>query len=328
MITEGTLRQDPELVKLLTGLPAEVFWQLVEKAQEQAAAYEQERHQRPNRQRAVGGGRPFDLPLAIRISMLLTYLRLHITQALVGKLFGGTQSDVSRELRRLLPLLKQVLPCPSIWQLVEEKESLSEEDCLQLSDLADGQVLIDATEQEVYRSQDNLTRKAHYSGKKKDFTLKTQMVTDGEHHIQAISEAVPGAKHDKKLSDETNTVERLPDDCQAKADKGYQGMAEQVSMVTIIDLETNSAKEVPRLTLETPFKKPKGSELTQEQKDFNHLLNSIRVRVEHCIGWVKNWRIMDTCFRCAHQIYSAVMQVVCGLVNWQTQRWQTAKASG
>ena len=33
------------------------------------------------------------------------------------------------------------------------------------------------------------------------FTLKTQFVTDGEHHINALSDAVPGAKNDKKLSE-------------------------------------------------------------------------------------------------------------------------------
>ena len=83
---------------------------------------------------------------------------------------------------------------------------------------------------------------------------------------------------------------------------------------------------MPRLTLETPYKKPKGGELTDEQIEFNRLLNAVRVRIEHCIGWVKNWKIISTRFRCAHSIYTAVMQVVCGLVNWQTQRWQNAKA--
>ena len=56
-------------------------------------------------------------------------------------------------------------------------------------------------------------------------------MTDGEHHILAISEAVPGKMHDKKLSDHLQTVERLPDGCEAEADKGYQGLAEQVSPV-------------------------------------------------------------------------------------------------
>jgi hypothetical protein len=99
--------------------------------------------------------------------MLLTYLRLHLNQTLVAKLFGGTQSDVSRDLRRLLPLLKQVLPCPELWEIVTEEQELSDEDKLKLTDLVDGQVLVDATEQQVYRSQDSLTRQAYYSGKKR-----------------------------------------------------------------------------------------------------------------------------------------------------------------
>ena len=158
------------------------------------------------------------------------------------------------------------------------------------------------------------------------FALKTQFVNDGVHHIKAISVAVPAAKNDKKLSDETKTVERLPDDCQGKADKGYQGLAKQVTLVTLVNPETGELYQIPRLNLETPVKKPKGGQLTEDQVEFNRLLNSIRVRIEHCIGWVKNWKIISTRFRCAHSIYTQVMQVVCGLVNWQTQRWQRAKA--
>ncbi len=158
------------------------------------------------------------------------------------------------------------------------------------------------------------------------FTLKTQFVTDGEHHINAISVAVSGAKSDKKLSDETKTVERLPDGCHGKADKGYQGLAQQVSLVTLRNPETGQQQPIPRLTLETPVKKPRGGQLTEAQDEANRLLNAIRVRIEHCIGWVKNWKIISTRFRCAHSIYTTVMQVVCGLVNWQTQRWQNAKA--
>jgi hypothetical protein len=157
------------------------------------------------------------------------------------------------------------------------------------------------------------------------FALKTQFVTDGEHDIKAISTAVPGAKADKKLSDETKTVARLPDGCHGKADKGYQGLDKQVTLVTLVNPETGERHQMPRLNLETPFKKPKGGELSQDQVEFNRQLNSRRVPIEHCIGWVKNWKIIATRFRCAHSIYTPVMQVVAGLVNWQTQRWQQAK---
>ncbi len=166
MITEEILREDPSWIHLLMGLPAETFWQLVQDIKEVYPAYEQHRLERKDRKRQVGGGRKFDLPLVIRIALVLTYLRLHIPQKVVAKLFGATQSDVSRELRRLLPLLKQVLPVPDVWQLVEEEYELSEEEVLALGELTDGQVLVDATEQQVYRSKDSPTRKAYYSGKK------------------------------------------------------------------------------------------------------------------------------------------------------------------
>jgi len=166
MITAKILREDPSLIPLLTGLPAETFWQLVEAVEKEYPTYERQRHARPDRKRAAGGGRTCDVPLVIRMAMLLTYLRLHINQTLVAKLFGSTQSDVSRDLRRLLPLLKQVLPSPDLWEMVETDQALTEADQLKLADLVAGQVLADAAEQQGYRAQDSATRKAYYSGKK------------------------------------------------------------------------------------------------------------------------------------------------------------------
>jgi hypothetical protein len=175
IITEEVLRADPSWIPLLMGLPADSFWQLVAAVETAYPPYEQQRHERPDRKRGVGGGRKCDVPLVIRVAMLLTYLRLHVIQALVAKFFGASQSDVSRDLRRLLPLLKQVLPCPEVWDLVGTEQSLTTEDLLKLLDLADGQVLIDATEQQVYRSEDSLTRKAHFSGKKRCLPAKLNL---------------------------------------------------------------------------------------------------------------------------------------------------------
>ncbi len=328
MLTEKHLRENPLLIKAFMGLPAEVFWQLVADMTHKLAAYELKRLDREDRQRAVGGGQEFDLPLVIRAALVLTYLRLHIPQQAVACMYKeATQSDVSRELRRLLPLMKQVLPCPEVWEMVEAGEALSETELLALEQLADGLVLIDATEQQVYRpGKSNEERLKYFSGKRKQFTRKTQFVATGHHHIEAISVSVPGAKSDIKLSDEVGTIERLPDDCEAQADKGYQGLDKRVGLVTVQDVETGEQKQVPRFIVKTPVKKPKGGDLNEEQKAYNRAIGQVRVRVEHCIGWVKNWAIIATRFRCAHAIYSEVMQVVCGLVNLQTQRWQAAKS--
>ena len=164
-----------------------------------------------------------------------------------------------------------------------------------------------------------------FSGKQHEFTLKTQLASDGNWHIAAVSVPVPGSIHDKKLCDQLQTLERLPTGCEAAADKGYQGLAtDTVSTLSTLDVETGVEKQVPRVKAYTPFKKPKGQELTEEQKAFNRALASIRIRVEHCIGWIKNWKILSERFRCSHSIYGWVMQTICGLVNQQTLRRQMA----
>lgn len=317
MFTEQSLRQYPEVVKAFTGIPSESFWEMMAAMAGQADEYERERHQRAERERAVGGGRQYEQPLVVRVAMVLTYLRLHVPQAVVALLYGCSQSDVSRELRRTLPLISRVVPVPEVWQL---SETLAEDvvDVLPLSLLSDGRVLVDATEQRVSRATDPTRRDAHYSGKRKTFTLKTQVVTDGQHHIRAISVAVAGRIHDKTLADDVDTVQRLPDDCEALLDKGYQGLAQQVDYGM-----DDQGIPVACFTLKIPFRKPKGKDLSAEQKAFNHDLSALRVRIEHCIGWLKNWAILANRFRCAHAIYTPVFQLVCGLVNAQTQRWQS-----
>jgi hypothetical protein len=75
----------------------------------------------------------------------------------------------------------------------------------------------------------------------------------------------------------------LPDGCEVDADKGYQGMADQVRLITVCNPETGIEQQVPRLTVYIPFKKMKGKELTEQQKEFNSQLSAVRVRVEQ---WV------------------------------------------
>lgn len=328
MFTEQSLRDHPSLVKAFMGIPADLFWELIEQMTEQFAAYTRQQRQRAERKRAVGGGRSHDLCLVIRTALILTYLRLHIPQATVAALFvDATQSDVSRDLRNLLPLIQHCLPCPVVWEEVAADHEVPETTQLTLVDLTDGRALIDATEQRIARPRDASRQKAYYSGKQHAHTLKTQVVTDGAHHLKAISVAFPGAGHDKAVSDRVQTIARLPDGCEADADKGYQGLATQVPTMTVRDLVTGEVQVLPRLTAQTPFKKPKGRELTAEQKAFNRALGAIRVLLEHCIGWAKNWAILATRFRCDHTIYTSIFRTICGFVNVQTQRWQTAKAN-
>ena len=58
MITEKILRSNPALIKALTGLPADEFWRLIAEMEAKEPEYERQRHERPDRQRAVGAGHP------------------------------------------------------------------------------------------------------------------------------------------------------------------------------------------------------------------------------------------------------------------------------
>jgi hypothetical protein len=286
---------------------------------------ERQRQERPDRRRAVGGGRRCERDMAVRVAAVLAYLRPHVPQAVVGWLFGTSQAEVSRELRALLPALRPCLPCPAVWESAADAGALPAEAVLAVAQATDGRVLLDATEQRVARPGDDATQRRYYSGKKKAHTLKTQLVTDGAHHILAISAAAPGATHDKALCDALHTLDRLPDGVEVSADKGYQGLAAQVETVALCDVATREERQPPRLVARTPHKQPKGGELAEAQRQFNRALGAIRIRVEHCLGWLKNWASLATRFRCAHDCYTPILCVVCGLVNAQTARWQAAR---
>jgi len=83
--------------------------------------YERQRHERPGRKRAGGAGRPFAVPL-IRVVAAITYLRLHLAQEFIGMWFGIDQVQISRDLRRLLPLIRRHVPAPQVLELLPEGE--------------------------------------------------------------------------------------------------------------------------------------------------------------------------------------------------------------
>ena len=78
--------------------------------------YERTEHQRrarADRQRAIGGGRPFNLELPERLLMGLVYLRLYCSFSLISYLFHLDESNICREFKqRLMPALLEVLPVP------------------------------------------------------------------------------------------------------------------------------------------------------------------------------------------------------------------------
>ncbi len=82
------------------------------------------------------------------------------------------------------------------------------------------------------------------------------------------------------------------------ADSGYQGL---------LELHENSR---------TPFKKPKGGELTAEQKEFNKQLAKERVVVEHIIRHLKIFRILAQPYRNRRRRFMLRVNLIAGLYNY------------
>ena len=112
MLNYTTLSKHPTHFKTFTGLTIEEFNTLNQQIHQKYAQYEQKRLQRTNRKRATGAGQPFKLDLTNRLLMLLLYYRLYTSSTLLGYLVNLSQTSVLKSIRKLEPLVQEVLPLP------------------------------------------------------------------------------------------------------------------------------------------------------------------------------------------------------------------------
>ena len=74
-----------------------------------------------------------------------------------------------------------------------------------------------------------------------------------------------------------------------------------------------------------PIKKPKGKELTDEQREINIKQASERITVEHSIGGLKRYRILEDRLRLHNlNLYNDVLGVCAGLWNFSLNLWLIA----
>ena len=131
----------------------------------------------------------------------------------------------------------------------------------------------------------------------KAHTIKNNLIIDIEERIVCyLSETHPGSHHDKRICDDEDLI--FPPYIVLFKDRGYQGY-EPDNIVTF-----------------QPKKKPKGKELSAEEKAENALISSIRVIIEHVIGGVKRCHIVQDVFRNTKANFAdRVMEITCGLHN-------------
>jgi DDE superfamily endonuclease len=113
---------------------------------------------------------------------------------------------------------------------------------------------------------------------KKRHTVKNNLIGDVEERlVRYLSETYPGRVHDKHMGDAEELV--FPANIGLFQDTGFQGYHP-----TGVDIYQ-------------PKKKPKGKELTPEEKEENMIISSIRILIEHIIAGVKRCRIVKDVFR-------------------------------
>src|SRR5579863_387890 len=247
----------------------------------------QQQAKRPDRKRAVGGGRTRGLAPAQEVLMTLVYLRHNVSHEVVGALFGVSADTSENTFHEVVAVLRDVCPANRFdaekrWKKGEPTWEPSQKD----------HVLIDTFETPVRRPSLDDAQRRVYSGKKKRHTLKTQVVTDVSGEIQDIDAGHRGPTSDKKVYEHSNVQQQF---AQAKkqGDLAYQG--------------------VPGMIV--PHKKPKGGALTPEQKEENRALSSVRVHVEHGIRRIKGWRIVREDYRLALGLFPMIASTVVGLVQ-------------
>jgi len=76
-------------------------------------------------------------------------------------------------------------------------------------------------------------------------------------------------------------------------------------------------KDYPEASVKMPKKKPRGKELTDEEKAQNKAISGFRVRVEHAIAGIKRLRITIDKFRNkTDSCNDKAMLISCGLWNY------------
>ena len=269
------LSRVPGVFRAMTGLTVPQFDALSRDLLPHYTAAERQRLSRPDRQRAIGGGTQFTLTARDQILLTIVWLRRYPTDAVLGYLFGVSETITLRTRHRLVPLLEAAgldtmrLPDPGRKHRVHLDDLLRE-----TPELA---VLVDTYEQRVQRHHDRDEADRWYSGKKKAHTVKTQVgIDERDGRIVDVPPSVPGPTADSVVLKGSGLLPRLPSGVGVCGDLAYVGVS---------DLE-------PGVRGATPRRKPRGQPRPVEDVAYNRAFARRRVPVEHTIGRLRRYECL------------------------------------
>jgi transposase len=304
MLTFEKLSKRPHSFKNLTGLSLSEFEQLYTEFEPAWEAARQAWLRRAVRQRADGGGRPYALSLRTQLVMVLVWLRLYLTTEALGVLFELDKSNVSRNSRRLLQVLRHVSQAEFGWPEPPAKGQGKDLDQA-LKSYPDLVAVVDATEQPVQRPKDKQREKASSSGKSRRHTAKSAIVVNEHGLIRAVTATTPGGVHDLTHVRQAGILARIPPCVSVVADAGFDGLY----------------KDLPHHSVATAHKAQRNHPLTPDHRATNRELSAVRIIVENVLCHLKHFRILAERFR--HQVeqwHSDIFFVIAALINRRTRQ--------
>lgn len=234
-----------------------------------------------------------------RLVFILSYYKLNPIQEHHSAFFDMTQDQCNEFVHGLTTILKMTLSDADAMPATTEKQLIQKLMQEQSNTIT---LLHDGTEREIPRPKDEEEQKENYSGKKSRHTLKNAVIATTACIILFVSVTMSGKTHDKKIADTCyiNAFESIKKQFILWQDLGYQGFAPQ------------------NVTTVQATKKPNGTELTKEQKEYNRNVSSFRVRIEHAIGSVKRYRIVkDVCRLRKDEFPKNIFAICTGLHNFR-----------
>jgi hypothetical protein len=290
----------PAVFKSMTGLSTAEFDALAEDIVPTLIAAVAAQRDRPRRDRAPGGGPPFELEHRDQLLLTVAWLRQYPIYEVLGYLFGVSKSTASRIISRVLPVLEAAgrdtmrMPDPGRLRRRKLADLLAETPGLAL--------IVDSFEQPIERPKGRAEADTFYSGKKKRHTLKVQVVVDEETGAFVdVSASFPGPTADITVLKSSCVLERLPEGIGMLGDLAYVGM-EKLS---------------PGVEASAPRRKPRGKPRPEEDIAYNKEFSRRRVKVEHSIGRMRRFKAVAEVDRHHQRYHTGRVKAVAGLVNRQ-----------
>jgi hypothetical protein len=301
-ITLAGLRRNEKKFRRFCGVTVAEFDQLYVRLEPAWQQAEYKRLQRPNRQRGQGGGGDYRLDLETRLLMLLVWMRQYLTTEATGVLFGVSQSTVSRNLSRLLPVLKSLADETFTWSEPPSQPGGRRSYPQLQQEEPDLFAIVDATEQSINRPSCDSDARLAFSGKQRRPTCKSALLVSEEGYVRRVTPSTFGSIPDVTHVRQAGILADIPTETIAVGDAGFVGLY----------------KDLPQHSVLVPHKAARGHPLLPDQKLANRELAAVRIKVENIIAQLKVFQILTHRFR--HNVatvHTHVFAIIAALHNWR-----------